>query len=158
MYRTWARVGQTPVVPVTGERQSVKVFACVEIYAADFLHRRDSVFNGENYLDFLDGKMAPRFYRRRQKVIYIQDNASYNKEERVWEWFAANRRWMEVHALPPYSPELNAVEPLCHHTRVSATHNRCFRNVGEIADALEAVFGSIRRHPDQILGYLRPFQ
>ena len=119
---------------------------------------RDQVFNGQTYVAFLEGKLARRFYRAGEKVIYIQDNASYHKEAEVWEWFAANRKWLEVHQLPPYSPEFNAAEPLWHHTRVHGTHNRCFKNEAEIMTSLDSVFRSIQRHPDQILGYLRPFQ
>jgi transposase len=158
LYRTWARVGEQPVVPVTGERHAVKIFGCVELYGGAFLYQQDRVFNGQTYVDFLEGKLARRFYRPGQKVIYIQDNASYHKEGQVWEWFAGNRDWLEVHQLPPYSPELNAAEPLWHHTRVHGTHNRCFKNVDEIMESLNQVFGDIQRHPQQIMGYLQPFQ
>ena len=136
----------------------MKIFAAVEVYAGDFVYRPDEVFNGETYLDFLDGPLARRYYRRRQRVIYIQDNAPYHKEERVLEWFAANNQWLEMHCLPAYSPDFNAAEPLWHHTRVHATHNRSFKNTGEILDSLEKTFRSIQKQPKQIIGYLRPFQ
>jgi transposase len=82
---------------------------------------------------------------------------AYHKEQQVWAWFAANRKWLEVHLLPPYSPELNAAEPLWHHTRVHGTHNCCFKNEQEIMVSLEGVFRSIERQPQQIMGYLQPF-
>jgi transposase len=146
------------LIPVTGERKSVKIFAAVEVYTAQFVYRRDRVFNGQTYLDFLDRSLAPQYYRRGQRVIYIQDNASYHKEAEVWEWFAANRDWLEVCQLPPYSPELNASEPLWHHTRVHATHNRSFKSEEEIMESLGKTFRSMRRYPQQIMGYLQPFQ
>jgi len=158
LYRTWSRVGQQPQVPVTGARQSAKIFGCVEVYDATFVYGDDEVFNGRTYVDFLDQRMAPRFYRRGGKVIYIQDNASYHKEQEVQAWFAANRKWLEVQPLPAYSPEFNAVEPLWHHTRVQGTHNRCFKNRQEIMESLSRVFHDMQRHPEHISGYLRPFQ
>jgi hypothetical protein len=51
----------------------------------------------------------PRWYRR-QGALLIQDNASYHKDRQVWAWFASNRRWLQVHQLPPYSPEFNPTE------------------------------------------------
>ncbi|MGH9437463.1 MAG: transposase [Terriglobia bacterium] len=42
----------------------------------------------------------------------MQDNASYHKDAEVWAWFKSNRNWLEVHHLPPYSPELNPTERL----------------------------------------------
>jgi transposase len=158
LYRTWSRVGQQPLVPVTGARQSAKIFGCVEVYDATFVYGSDEVFNGHTYVNFLEQRMAPCFYRRGRKVIYIQDNASYHKEEEVQEWFESNRQWLEVQPLPAYSPEFNAAEPLWHHTRVHGTHNRCFINRQEIMESLRRVFHDMQRHTERILGYLRPFQ
>jgi transposase len=89
---------------VTGERKSVKILDAVELYQADFLYRRDSVFNAESYLAFL-GQIAHRY--RRQSAVLIQDNALYHKDAAVWAWFADNRHWLEVHQPPSYCPELN---------------------------------------------------
>jgi len=158
LYRTWSRVGQQPLVPVTGARQSAKIFGCVEVYDATFVYGSDEVFNGHTYVNFLEKRMAPCFYRRGRKVIYIQDNASYHKKEEVQAWFEVNRKWLEVQPLPAYSPEFNAAEPLWHHTRVQGTHNRCFINRQEIMESLHRVFHNMQRHAESIVGYLRPFQ
>jgi len=72
--------------------------------------------------------------------------------------FSENRRWLEVVQLPPYSPEFNATEPLWHHTRAHATHNTCFENVEAIMESLTRVFTDIQKNPNQIIGYLKPFQ
>ena len=151
-------MGQQPLVPVTGARQSAKIFGCVEVYDATFVYGSDEVFNGHTYVDFLETKMAPRFYRPGQRVIYIHDNASYHKEQEVQAWFATHCKWLEVEPLPAYSPEFNAAEPLWHHTRVQGTHNRCFKSRQEILDSLHHVFRGMQRHPESISGYLRPFR
>ncbi len=109
-------------------------------------------------MNFLEGKMAPCFYRPGRKVIYIHDNAAYHKEEEVQAWLQTNRKWLEVEPLPAYSPEFNAAEPLWHPTRVEGTHHRCFINRQEILDVLGRVFYDMQRHPERISGYLRPFQ
>lgn len=132
----------------------MKVFGCVEIYSAQFLYRRDSVFNAETYLSFLE-QVARYYYPR--PVFWVQDNASYHKDANVWDWFATNRSWWTVFNLPSYSPEFNATERLWHHTRVTGTHNRYFADAGELNATLTRVFRSIQRRPDQIRGYIRPF-
>lgn len=154
LHATWARRGCQPQVPVTGQRNSVKVFGCVEIYSARFLYRRDKVFNAETYLKFL--KQVARWYYP-QPVIWIQDNASYHRDGDVWDWFAENRSWWTTANLPPYSPEFNAAEPLWHHTRITGTHNRYFETADALAGTLTRVFRSIQRSPKQIRGYLKPF-
>ena len=47
-----------------------------------------------------------------QHIFYIQDNASYHKDKDIWLWFKDHRKNIEVFNLPPYSPELNAIETL----------------------------------------------
>lgn len=154
LHQTWARKGHQPQVPVTGARKSVKIFGAVELRSARFCYHRDEVFNGETYLVYLE-HLARHFYPRRS--ILIQDNASYHKDRTVYSWFAANRSWLEVHQLPPYSPEFNPVERIWHHVRLNGTHNWYFVNVQELNDTLVRVFRSIQRRPRQITGYLRPF-
>ena len=118
-------------MPVTGQRKSVKILGAVEIYRAEFHYRQDTVFNADTYLTFLK-QLAPHY--RRRGAILVQDNASYHKDADVWSWFKSNRNWIEVHQLPPYSPELNAAERIWQHTRKTGTHNRYF--VTEATDAL----------------------
>jgi len=154
LHRTWARQGCQPQFPVTGQRQSVKIFGSVEVYSGRFIYRRGTVFNAGSYLEYVE-QVARRYYP--QPVIWIQDNASYHKQEAVWQWFAAERDWWHVVNLPPYSPELNATERLWHHVRTTGTHNRYFATERELCATLTSVFRSMQRRPEQILGYLQPF-
>ena len=154
LHRTWAHRGQRPLIPMTGQRYSIKIFGCVEIFSARFLYQRDQVFNAQTYLGFLES-IATAYYPR--KVLLIQDNAPYHKDGDVWTWFKENRKWLSVYNLPPYSPEDNAAEPLWRHTRINATHNRYFKTEDEILDSLTMTFRDIQKNPDQIRGYLAPF-
>jgi transposase len=154
LHQTWARKGNPPIVPVTGQRKSVKIFGCVEIYSGRFLYHQDTVFNAATYLAFLE-QVARRYYPR--SVLYIQDNASYHKDQDVWAWFSDNRTWWTTFNLPPYSPDLNAAEPLWHYTRVSGTHNRYFLTADQLAMTVKRIFRQIQRCPQLIMGYLSPF-
>jgi transposase len=91
----------------------MKVLGAVEIYTARFQYAFDTVFNAVTYLSFLKHSIAPRY--RRRGAILVQDNASYHKEGEVWRWYAENRDWLEVHNLPPYSPEFNPTERAVHY-------------------------------------------
>jgi hypothetical protein len=155
LHSTWARRGSQPEVPVTGQRKTVKIFGSVELYEARFHYRRADVFNAETYLVFLEETVARRYYPR--PVHLIQDNASYHKDRTVWDWFKANRRWIEVHQLPPYSPEFNAAEKIWRYTRKEGTHNRYFSTQDDLVDTLSRIFRRIQRRPGEIMGYMRPF-
>ncbi len=141
-------------MPVTGERKSVKILGAVELYGARFHYKEDTVFNATTYLGFL--KDFLRSYRRRGAIL-VQDNASYHKHADVWDWFKRNRHWLDVHHLPPYSPEFNPTERLWQHTRKHGTHNRYYVSKTELIGTLTRVFGDMQAHPDTIRGYLQPF-
>ena len=99
MYATWSRVSHPPEVPVTGEHHSVKILGAVELWRCRF--HSESV-SASTHLAFLE-QLARRY--RRQGAVLIQDSASYRKDGDVWAWFRSNRAWLEVHQLPPHSPE-----------------------------------------------------
>jgi transposase len=112
-------------VPTSSNRNSVKVFGCVNVFNSNFLYQfSEFSFNTESYLNFLENKVARFYYPH--LVYYIQDNASYHKDSEVWRWFKANHSWLKVKNLPPYCPELNAAESIWRHTRKEGMHNQYF--------------------------------
>jgi transposase len=88
--QTWARHGQTPRVPVTGERHSVKGFGCIEIYSGRFLFHGEPVFHAVAYVRFLE-RVARADYAR--PLHSLHDNASYPLDGELQDWLAAERRW-----------------------------------------------------------------
>lgn len=130
------------------------MFGSVDLFAARFLYKFTEVFNAKTYLAYLE-QIARAYFPR--NTVLIQDNASYHKDKDVWAWFKENRKWLTVYNLPPYAPELNAIERLWHYTRITGTHNRYFATQDELLDTLARVFRDIQRHPQHIRGYLAPF-
>jgi transposase len=142
-------------IPTTGQRNTLKIFGTIELYRARFLYHFQKVFNAETYRAYLERIVRCYFP---QKVYLIQDNASYHKDRGVWTWFADHRKHIEVYNLPAYSPELNALERIWHHTRLHGTHNRYFATQDELRSALTSTFRSIQKNPSQIMGYLHSYQ
>ena len=101
-------------------------------------------------------RIVRRYFPR--KIYLIQDNAAYHKHRDVWQWFADHRKYIEVHNLPPYSPECNAIERIWHHTRLHGTHDRYFVTQEELRSTLTSTFRSIQMNPKQVMGYLLPYQ
>jgi transposase len=154
LHATWSRIGQPPEIPVTGERKSVKILGAIELGQTRFHYRQDSTFNASTYLAFL--QQLARSYRH-QGAILIQDNASYHKDAEVWNWFGSNRHWLEVHPLPPYSPEFNPTERLWQYTRKNGTHNRYFADPAELVSTLTRVFREMQSYPELIRPCLLSF-
>ena len=158
LHQTWAARNSQPQIPTRGQRNSQKLLAGVHIANGKFTYRHQTdYFNAGTYIDFLEHTFLPSFYRRNHRVYLIQDNASYHKKPEVYEWFGTNRKRVEVYLLPPYSPQFNAVERIWHYTRVQSTHNRYFDTPEELCNNLFTTFDDIQRHPETILGFLKPF-
>lgn len=138
-----------------GQRNTLKIFGTIELYCARFLYHFQEVFNAQTYIQYLEKIL--RSYSPR-KIYLIQDNASYHKDSTVWDWFRSHRSHIEAFNLPPYSPELNALERIWHHTRKEGTHNRYFATQLELQSTLISTFRSIQRNPQQVQGYLYPYQ
>jgi hypothetical protein len=152
-------LGSQPQIPTRGERHTQKIFGAVRLGDASFtyLHLQD-YFQWETYLAFLTrasggaGLLSPP-----PPDLLIQDNASYHKKQETYDWFKANRRYVEVFQLPPYWPELNATERIWNYTRKHVTHNRFYERAQDLCDALFHRFDSVRHHPQEIEGLLNPF-
>ena len=138
-----------------GQRNTLKIFGTIELYCARFLYHFQDVFNAQTYVGYLEKIL--RSYSP-QKIYLIQDNASYHKDRTVWDWFSSHRKHIEVFNLPAYSPDLNALERIWHHTRHCGTHSRYFKTQTELRSTLTSTFRSIQHNPGQVMGYLRPYQ
>jgi transposase len=114
----------------------------------------EEMFNGQTYTAFLNS--LARSYSR-QEVFLVQDNAPYHDAPEVKSWLGDYGHRFHLVSLPKYSPDLNAVERVWHHVRVTATHNRYFATKQEFVSTLSGALRDIAKNPRQIAGYLNPF-
>ena len=63
------------------------------------------------------------------------------------------RDWLEVHQLPPCSPDFNPTERLWQHIRRNGPHNRFFGGLDALLAVLTRVFGEMQSHPRLIQPY-----
>ena len=104
--RSYAPRGRTPTVRVCQQRTKLSLISAV-------------TNRGELHWMVVDGAVnAPafiRFLRRlvrdaRRKVFLILDRLKAHRARLTRDWLAEHRSEVEVHYLPPYSPELNPDE------------------------------------------------
>ena len=103
---TWAPVGQTPVVEVTGERKSVNMISAVSpggtLHFDVFFGTCDATVFVEFLKKLMHGTPGP--------VFLILDNLSVHKAPPVKEYVASLDGRLKLFFLPGYSPELNPDE------------------------------------------------
>ena len=111
------------------------------------------MFNGHTFHLFLLLVVA-KF--EGSKVFMVMDNGPCHwLDDAGKAWLAANSVKIELHRLPPYSPEFNPVEGCWKATRREATHNRYYATVWERDTALRATFTRFQREPSRVDGHVR---
>jgi putative transposase len=112
--RSWARVGQTPVLDVDGgHRDKVSVIAGVSVSPGArrlglyFATEPDGFFTADRVVAFLRDLLK----HLRGKVVVVWDRGGNHKGPVIRKFLGKNRR-LTLEMLPPWAPELNPVEPI----------------------------------------------
>lgn len=147
---TWAPRGEQPIVETTGSRQSLKVFGAIEFYSGRLLaYAVQDQLNGETYTSFL--KYALK--HTRGKLVWIHDGVAYHKSKEIKEFLKTTDR-LELVLLPPYSPELNPIEKLWKKFKQTGTHNRFFKNIGELRKQVDYLMDFYRKNREEVLALM----
>jgi transposase len=155
LHQTWSRVGVQPRVDTFGARKTAHVFGAVTVERKPRFHFAFATqFNGATFFGFLRQLVR----KSRRKIFLIIDNGPCHRlEPRGQAWLAKNRHRIELHRLPPYSPEFNGIEGVWKVTKKTTTHNRFYRTTEERDVALTDTFESFQAFPHLIAGHVERF-
>jgi transposase len=67
-------------------------------------------------------------YKEVPKIIMVLDNVAYHHAKAISKWLLLHPK-LELFFLPPYSPDLNAVERAWWYMRKKITHNRYLKTL-----------------------------
>jgi len=84
-------------------------------------------------------KKVLRQYRQTSKIIMVLDNVAYHHAHKIKDWITRHSK-LELYFLPPYSPDLNAVERAWWYMRKKITHNRFIKSLKERKQAFWKMF------------------
>ena len=123
-------------------RKSVGHYGAVRLRGGRFLFRPETgKFNALTCWEFLQ-KLCATSTRRARRVVVITDNARYHHARLHRDRRQQKAECFRLDFLPPYSPELSPAERMWKLTRRLCIHNRYFRNLAEVALAVEAEFAN----------------
>ena len=145
-----------PRVPTYGLRKTAHVFGAVSVEDASFHYRFAPVFNGHTFHEFLE--QLTNYYGERKVFLIIDNGPCHWLDDAGKAWLSTQTHRLEIHRLPPYSPEFNPTEGVWKVTRKLATHNRFYPTVEARDNALTEVFEHFRAEPDLIAGQVARFR
>ena len=133
----WIRKGQDKAIETTGSRSRLNLIGALELTnIASALVNEYEWVNSESIVQFF-GQLRDK-YPQTQKLHLILDGAGYHRAAIVKS--AAISLNIELHYLPPYSPNLNPIERLWKVMNEHARNSVYFKNKRDFRSALEKFF------------------
>jgi transposase len=142
--RSWAPVGQTPVIKGTGKRFRVNMISAISNQGLLRFRLFTGSFTGAVFIDFLRRLLRDCQGR---KVHLIVDGHPVHRAKLVSAFIGRHAERIELHFLPGYSPELNPVELLNHDVKANAAGRRRPRSAGELREELHGYLRRRQRQP-----------
>jgi transposase len=156
LHRTWSRVGVQPRVDTYGLRKTAHIYGAVSLDEARFSYFFAPVFNGATFLSFL--QQLVRRYRGRKVFLVIDNGPCHGLEADGQQWLREHRHLIELHRLPPYSPEFMPMEGVWKTTRRQTTHNAFFLTPDQRDIRLRGTFQRFQRTPSLIDAHVERFR
>ena len=131
----WIKKGEIKTLPTTNKQFRLHFIGALAL-------KNMKVVAGE--YDTVDAKNMVEFLKKLEnaseasKVHVICDNGRANKNKELEEYLKTSK--IEIHYLPPYSPNLNAIERLWKIMREKTTYNRCYESFAEFGKAIRDFF------------------
>jgi len=147
--RSYAPVGQTPVVRVPNKRHNLSIISTVTNKGEMRWKIFDGALNADILIDFLRRLIRDA----KQKIFLVLDNLKVHHAKPVKAWLEANKAYIEVFYLPSYSPELNPDEMANADLKQAVTKLAPARTKLQLVKATSSHLRSVQRQPERIRKY-----
>jgi transposase len=115
--QTWGMKGQTPVVAMPGQRQSVSAASAVNAKGSFWFATYKGGMSADLFIEMLKALMR----HRKRPLFLILDSLPAHKAKVVKNYVASTEGKLELHFLPGYAPELNPDELVWNHMKRTGT-------------------------------------
>ena len=152
--RSFARKGNTPVIPGTGQRFGCNMVSAITNRGKLNFMVFQNRFTTQVFLDFLKRltKQAGR------KVFIIVDGHPVHRSRAVKQWAAKNENLIELFFLPGYSPQLNPDELLNQDVKSNAVGRKRAHSLSEMISNVRSFLRSRQRTPRIVKNYFKQEQ
>lgn len=149
--RTYGKIGQTPVVKVSGQRFSCQMISTVSNRGTLRFMIFDGKFNANVCITFLKRLIKDA----KRKIFLILDGHPVHKSKKIKSWIVANAAKISLFVLPAYSPELNPDELLNQDVKTNAVRKKRAANKEELKRNLIGYLRGRQKRPDLVRRYFQ---
>jgi transposase len=134
--RGWIKKGERKEIPTNGSQKRLNILGALNLSEMVLHTRQYATINGANIVAFLAYLLTVMPFG----VIHvILDQARYHTCKEVKEWLVLNPR-IRLHYLPPYSPNLNSIEPCWKIMHEHTTNNVYHSTFKDFTERIEEFF------------------
>lgn len=137
--RTWARKGQTPVIPTKLRWTHLSVIGAITSSGKFYQHTYAGAVRAPQVVAFLEHLLV----HVPGEVVVVLDRAMIHRARSVQTFLEAHPR-LNLEYLPGYAPELNPIELVWAYVKKHVLGNFCAKGVGELKGRLKYAWGRVR--------------
>lgn len=130
----WIRTGVRKEIPANSGRSRINLSGAIDVFEHKVIVQEDKMLNADATISFF--KKIEKAYPQKNKIHVFCDNARYYRNKAVTEYIKSSK--IQLHFLPPYSPNLNPIERLWKWMKERIIYNTYYQ---EFEDFKLAVFG-----------------
>jgi transposase len=145
--RTWAPLGQTPILRCPLTRDHYSVISAITPAGELYLALQEAAYDSLAVIAFLQQLLA----QIPGKLLIVWDGAPIHRSKALKAFLAeqaAGRIWLEQ--MPGYAPDLNPDEGIWHYLKHVELKNRCCCDMAHLKAELLAAEERLRHKPDII--------
>lgn len=152
--RGYAPKGQTPEIRPNTQRVGINYIASISNQGKVRFMLYTSKLTAQVFIVFLERLIA----KRERKLMWIVDRHPVHRSDAVQQWLAKHQDKIELHFLPPYSPQLNPAEYLNCDVKQGVHSKPPTRNLSQLKGRLRSHLFKLQKLPSRIVKYFQhPF-
>ena len=148
---TWGAKGQTPVVSVPGQRQSLSAASAVSSKGAFWFATYPGGLKSELFVTLLCQMMRGR----RRPLHVILDGLPAHKTKAVTEYVVGLNGKLTLHYLPGYAPDLNPDELVWSHAKRTGNARRPLQKGERLDERVFTQLAEIGRQPALVRSFFK---
>jgi transposase len=149
--KTWGVKGQTPVVEVPGQRQSLSAASVVSVQGTFWFSTYTGGMNGEMFVELLKKLMAPR----KKPLHLVLDGLPAHKTAAVKDYISGTNGKLTLHFLPGYAPELNPDELVWSYVKLTGVARSPLQKGEKLEPRIRDQLEQIQRDPKLVRSFFQ---
>ena len=148
---TWSPKGKTPVVRTTGARFSLNIIGAISPQGEFRFMLYEKSMNAQRFIEFLKRLLndEPR------PIFLIVDGHPVHRSRAVKKFVESTQGRLELHFLPPYSPEVNPIEQVWNHAKNHRIGKQVITGLVQLKKLVLSALRSLQRSADIVRGFFR---